>query len=73
MARSTPFPKRHPAIAPTPAAAKATNRTGPCFELKNGRKACGVVAHPELYSYPDGLPKPLEQDTRIVGHFHVVF
>jgi hypothetical protein len=45
----------------------------PCFEIAPGRKACGVVAQPKLYSYPEGLPKPLAHGTRIVGHFHVTF
>jgi hypothetical protein len=45
---------------------------GPCFDLESGHVACGVVVQPR-YSYPDGLPAPLEKGTRIVGYFRVTF
>jgi hypothetical protein len=45
----------------------------PCWELAKGHRVCGVVALPKRYAYPDGLPAPLASDTRIVGHFSVVF
>ncbi len=66
-------PHPPPCNSTYPCRSENYEKRSPCFELENGRKACGVVAHPELYSYPDGLPKPLEQDTRIIGHFHVAF
>jgi hypothetical protein len=50
-----------------------TYEGSPCFKLKNGPRVCGVVAHPKLYSYPDGLPSPIERGTRIIGHFHITF
>jgi hypothetical protein len=33
----------------------------------------GVVAKPELYHYPIGLPNPIAEGTRIIGHFQVTF
>jgi hypothetical protein len=45
----------------------------PCFEIAPGHRACGVVAKPKLYRYPDGLPTPLAKGTRIIGRFHVSF
>jgi hypothetical protein len=44
----------------------------PCVGVRPG---CvhGVVARPKLYHYPDGLPTPLAQDARIIGHFQVTF
>jgi hypothetical protein len=45
----------------------------PCFEIAPGQRACGVVARPELYRYPDGLPTPLVKGTRIIAHFRVTF
>ncbi|HZL47458.1 MAG TPA: hypothetical protein VFC30_00415 [Solirubrobacteraceae bacterium] len=44
-----------------------------CFELENGHRACGVVVRPKHYAYPEGLPKPIAQTTRIVAHFQVTF
>jgi hypothetical protein len=34
---------------------------------------CGVVVKPGYYSYPGGLPKPVDRSTRIVGHFRLHF
>ncbi len=45
----------------------------PCFELENGRRACGVVKQPKRYAYPEGLPEPIAHGTRIAGHFNVTF
>ncbi len=45
----------------------------PCFEIEPGHTACGVVARPRQYAYPDGLPAPLAKGTRIVGYFRVAF
>jgi hypothetical protein len=45
----------------------------PCWEVQSGRKVCGIVAPPRRYAYPQGIPAPLAQGTRIVGRFSVVF
>jgi hypothetical protein len=45
----------------------------PCFEIAPGDRACGVVARPEFYRYPDGPPTPLAEGTRIIAHFKVTF
>jgi hypothetical protein len=43
-----------------------------CFELENGRRACGIV-RPKHYSYPEGLPTPLAKGARIIARFQVTF
>lgn len=45
----------------------------PCWEIEPGHRVCGLVVRPKFYRYPDGLPKPIEHDTHIVGHFRVIF
>jgi hypothetical protein len=61
---------------------------GACWEVE-GRPVCGVVAPPEkqppaetpkaespppaVYSYPGGLPRPIDRSSRVVGHFQVSF
>jgi hypothetical protein len=45
----------------------------PCLELEARRFACGVVARPKTYAYPDELPQPLAVGARIVGRFTVTF
>jgi hypothetical protein len=48
----------------------------PCYGRRacGGIPVCGVVIRPHLpYSYPGGLPKPLDRSTRIVGRFQVHF
>ncbi len=49
------------------------SEASPCWEVEPGRRVCGVVARPRTYSYPDGLPVPLEKATRIIGYFRVTF
>jgi hypothetical protein len=44
----------------------------PCWNV-NGHPACGKVAHPRTYAYPDGLPIPRASGTTIVAHFSVKF
>ncbi len=44
----------------------------PCAGVRPGCVE-GVVARPSLYRYPDGLPAPLAQGARIIGHFQVTF
>jgi hypothetical protein len=48
-----------------------STQTGSCWEVE-GRLLCGVVAIP-TYSYPGGLPKPIDHSARVVGHFQVSF
>jgi hypothetical protein len=45
---------------------------GSCSEVE-GRKLCGIVVRPRRYSYLDGLPKPIDHSTRIIGRFQVTF
>ncbi len=49
------------------------SEASPCFDLESGHIACGVVARPPVYAYPEGLPTPLEKGTRIIGYFRVTF
>jgi hypothetical protein len=48
-----------------------STQSGSCWQVE-GRLLCGVVAIP-TYSYPGGLPKPIDRTARIVGHFRVSF
>jgi hypothetical protein len=46
----------------------------PCFKPEaSARIVCGVVAHPRIYAYPEGLPAPLAPGTRIIARFGVRF
>jgi hypothetical protein len=45
---------------------------GPCAGIAPGCVQ-GVVARPREYTYPDGLPAPLADGTKIVGRFTVEF
>jgi hypothetical protein len=52
------------------------SRAYPCYGKRacGGLPFCGVVVRPEQpYSYPGGLPKPIDRTSRIVGHFQVHF
>ena len=49
-----------------------TTQVGPCWIVGEGRHVCGVVALPR-YSYPGGLPRPLDSASRIVTRFSVSF
>lgn len=44
----------------------------PCAGVRPGCVE-GVVARPRQYAYPDGLPTPRAEGTRIIGHFQVTF
>jgi len=48
-----------------------STQSGSCWDLE-GRIVCGVVAIP-TYSYPGGLPKPIDHTARVVGHFELSF
>lgn len=49
-----------------------TTQVGPCWIVGEGRRVCGVVVVPR-YSYPGGLPRPLDSASRIVARFSVSF
>jgi hypothetical protein len=52
----------------------SSTQVGPCWILEEGRRVCGVVVKPpRYYSYPGGLPKPIDAASRIVGRFQVRF
>jgi|GEM_PF-2517747 len=42
-----------------------------CWEIE-GRVVCGVAVIPR-FSYPGGLPKPIDRTARVVGHFQISF
>jgi hypothetical protein len=48
-----------------------TTQFGPCW-IVGEHRVCGVVA-PRPYSYPGGLPRPLDASSRVVAHFSVQF
>jgi len=52
------------------------NSKYPCYGRGSGcgepRGVCGVVINPG-YSYPGGLPKPIDRRSRVVGHFKLLF
>jgi hypothetical protein len=48
-----------------------STQSGSCWEVE-GRLLCGVVAIP-TYSYPGGLPKPIDHSASVVGRFRVSF
>jgi hypothetical protein len=68
---AVPYPP--PCNSTYPCRSEPYKAPSPCFEIAPGRRACGVVALPKRYSYPEGLPAPLAKGTRIVGHFEVKF
>jgi hypothetical protein len=43
--------------------------TAQCF----GDHLCGIVAMPPPYTYPGGVPKPLDKSARLIRRFHVQF
>ncbi len=49
--------------------------SGPCWIVEDGTRVCGLVAEPVKpgYSYPGGLPKPLDGSARIVARFAISF
>lgn len=42
-----------------------------CWKIE-GRVVCGVAVVPR-FSYPGGLPKPIDRTARVVGHFQISF
>jgi hypothetical protein len=49
-----------------------TTQVGPCWIVGEGRRVCGTVVRLP-YSYPGGLPRPLDSASRIVARFSVSF
>ena len=49
-----------------------TTQVGGCWILGEGHRVCGVVVGPR-YTYPGGLPRPLDSASRVVAHFVVTF
>jgi hypothetical protein len=68
---AVPYPP--PCNSTYPCRSEPYKEPSPCFEIAPGRRACGVVAKPKLYRYPDGLPTPVAKGTRIIAHFTVTF
>jgi hypothetical protein len=66
-------PEAPPCESRYPCRAEPYEPPSPCWELSTGHRVCGVVALPRIYSYPDGVPRPLAKGTRIVGRFTVSF
>jgi hypothetical protein len=65
-------PHRPPCNGRYPCRSEPYEPPSPCWNL-GGHVVCGVVALPQRYSYPDGLPRPLARGTTIVGRFTVRF
>ena len=66
-------PHAPPCNSTYPCRSEPYEPSSPCFELEGRHLACGVVAQPKTYAYPDGLPQPLAHGTQIVGRFAVAF
>jgi hypothetical protein len=49
-----------------------TTQVGACWIVGEGRRVCGVVIRPR-YSYPGGLPRPLDASSRLVTRFVLRF
>lgn len=56
----------------SPCYGRTTQLAGPCFIVGEGHRVCGVVVNPS-YSYPGGLPRPLDSSSRVIGRFTVRF
>ena len=66
-------PHAPPCNSAYPCRSEPYEAPSPCFKLEGGHTVCGIVAQPKTYAYPEGLPRPLAQGTRIVGRFTVTF
>lgn len=66
-------PHPPPCESKYPCRSESYERGGPCWEFEDGSKACGEVAQPKRYTYPEGLPKPLASGARIIGRFQLTF
>jgi hypothetical protein len=65
-------PHAPPCESTYPCRSEPSKPPSPCWDIE-GQRVCGVVAHPRVYAYPDGLPAPLASDTTIVGRFSIEF
>jgi hypothetical protein len=68
---AVPYPP--PCNSTYPCRSEPYKAPSPCFEISPGHRACGVVAQPKLYRYPDTLPAPRAKGTRIIGRFQITF
>jgi hypothetical protein len=66
-------PHAPPCNSTYPCRSEPYESPSPCFKLEDGRVACGVVAQPKVYAFPDGLPAPLAPGTHIIARFSVSF
>jgi hypothetical protein len=66
-------PHPPPCEAHYPCRSEPYEPPSPCFKLGEGHVACGVVALPPHWTYPNGVPAPISSGTRIVGRFGVSF
>jgi hypothetical protein len=55
-----------------PCYGRTTQLVGPCWITGEGKRVCGTVVR-RPYSYPGGLPRPLDTSSRIVARFSVSF
>jgi len=68
---AVPYPP--PCNSTYPCRSEPYKAPSPCFEISPGHRACGVVAKPKLYDYPDALPAPLAKGARIIARFQLTF
>jgi hypothetical protein len=57
----------------SPCYGRSSQLVGPCWIVGEGRRVCGVVVRRPPYSYPGGLPRPIDASSRVVARFHVSF
>ena len=57
----------------SPCYGRTTQLSGPCWIVGEGRRVCGVVVREPPYSYPGGLPRPIDSSSRVIGRFEVRF
>lgn len=65
-------PHPPPCEATYPCRSEPYEPPSPCWSLE-GRQVCGVVAQPQGWAYPQGLPRPISKGARAVGWFVVRF
>jgi hypothetical protein len=65
-------PHAPPCEAKYPCRSEPYEPPSPCWDV-GGHIACGVVARPTVWHYPDPLPKPLAAGTTIVARFSLRF
>lgn len=66
-------PHAPPCESSYPCGSEPYKPPSPCWESETGQRACGKVAQPRRWSYPDGLPRPRAVGARVIARFHVKF